>query len=101
MCPGRHHRNGSSAPIRRVLILKAGMRPRMDENRMTDTDTEKSRTVEGAASDGPETATDVDFEATRRAMATYSSDGQGDDSTGGDALAEVWRERQGTTGRAE
>jgi hypothetical protein len=35
----------------------------------------------------------VTDEERRRAMATYSGDGQNDDATGGDALAEVWQAR--------
>ena len=35
----------------------------------------------------------VTEEERRQAMATYSGDGQGDDATGGDALAEVWQAR--------
>ncbi|WP_035858395.1 hypothetical protein [Cryptosporangium arvum] len=37
--------------------------------------------------------TNVTEEERRQAMATYSGDGQGDDATGGDALAEVWQAR--------
>ena len=36
---------------------------------------------------------EVTDEERRAAMATYSGDGQGDDATGGDALAEVWQAR--------
>lgn len=35
----------------------------------------------------------VTDEERRQAMATYSGDGQNDDPTGGDALAEVWQAR--------
>ncbi|MFI5958258.1 hypothetical protein [Cryptosporangium sp. NPDC051539] len=35
----------------------------------------------------------VTEEERRLAMATYSGDGQNDDATGGDALAEVWQDR--------
>ncbi|GAA0230838.1 hypothetical protein [Cryptosporangium japonicum] len=38
--------------------------------------------------------TGVTEEERRRAMATYSGDGQGDDATGGDALAEVIQARE-------
>ncbi|MFG1926738.1 hypothetical protein [Cryptosporangium sp. NPDC048952] len=39
-------------------------------------------------------STGVTDEERRRAMATYSGDGQNDDPTGGDALAEVIQARE-------
>ena len=48
---------------------------------------------EGPAAEGSQPAGEVTQEDIQAAMATYSGDGQNDDLTGGDALAEVWQER--------
>lgn len=48
---------------------------------------------EGPAAEGSEPAGEVTQEDIQAAMATYSGDGQNDDPTGGDALAEVLKDR--------
>jgi hypothetical protein len=49
---------------------------------------------EGPAAGGSERSAGVSQEEIQAAMATYSGDGQGDDATGGDALAEIWQARE-------
>jgi len=57
---------------------------------------------QGPAAEGSEPVAEVSQADIQAAMATYSGDGQNDDPTGGDALAEIWRARgadqpEGTT----
>jgi hypothetical protein len=70
-------------------------------NPSPDPDAGKYGPGEGSAAEGSEPAAEVTPADIERAMATYSGDGQADDPTGNDALAEVWRDREGAGDRVE